>query len=741
MKALEKLADKSTAEFLNTKVERALASNNENSLANFFKSVTKEKGTRSPLLVNLKGKLKEIVAEAVETGNFELTDDHYRAIAMETLGIGMSKQELGKVISLTKNFEDTFKATKGGTFNFNKPDEFINYWKANNELHKYLQTLDEAPLFAIWVSQIRRASMLFSFKSPIKNVISNSIQGMFIHAVKRIETIPEIWKTGDIKEWFRGMQSTEADSIARTYKQTALKVYRETGIDITRTFDLNENPSVMRELQDAVHAEGRGIQRKLARGMNEVAFKNLMGVPDILASAWQKVSTVRLEATRAVRKLGLTEAEATAKFNEIVADSLQIAPKSEVAQAIQIQSIKDATTATWTNNSELSQLSLGTREYLNKMTGQLRLGDWRIAFAKTPANVISAQLDIAGVGWARGLVDIVKLSQANDPIVKQQLGRSAVRHIVTSGGGMLVAGVIYATLQPDDYIGDYESYTPTQRRLIEAKGGVYNSIRFDIPFLGKRYVSLDYLGGFGAAIAGMMAAKQQDSAWDKITAYSSTAGGVLMNLPGISEIKGLATDVADYFVGSPEQKTKILEEAATDTLGDVMSVIPQVIYDIDKALFKEKTQPDYDDYWQVIKAKLPFVRASLPKDTNIFGSTIVQRGFLGQMIFGGGVSIANDGDVLNELDRLWKTGNLPTVTDVASASTRFKSLKDQIGSQKFGQALIEYGQLYGKNAQKEIKKASYKKLSNEDKTERINAARTEAMEAILKKYKYKPSKK
>jgi hypothetical protein len=101
----------------------------------------------------------------------------------------------------------------------------------------------------------------------------------------------------------------------------------------------------------------------------------------------------------------------------------------------------------------------------------------------------------------------------------------------------------------------------------------------------------------------------------------------------------------------------------------------------------------------------------------------------------------NRKQLFNEISRLNEADEPPTTKDHEKSSTRVKGLKEQISEAKFTSAIIWANRYYGNKATSLIRKASYRRASDEDKKEMLNSIRSDARAAMLKKYKYRKPKK
>ena len=106
-------------------------------------------------------------------------------------------------------------------------------------------------------------------------------------------------------------------------------------------------------------------------------------------------------------------------------------------------------------------------------------------------------------------------------------------------------------------------------------------------------------------------------------------------------------------------------------------------------------------------------------------------------MFGSRVKTVKSSPLIDEINRLSETGNLPSITDYAKTSGRMKELKAQIGDEKFAEAEQYLGERLNKKMTEEINKSGYQRSDDEKKASRLNAVKEKALEKTLREFKYK----
>jgi hypothetical protein len=143
--------------------------------------------------------------------------------------------------------------------------------------------------------------------------------------------------------------------------------------------------------------------------------------------------------------------------------------------------------------------------------------------------------------------------------------------------------------------------------------------------------------------------------------------------------------------------------------------------------------------WESIKAKIPFLRQTLPEKKNIFGETIKGEPVWSDIAFGSRLKTDKETEIISEINRVSMVvdkGINFTNWDKSSSKT-LAQFKEKKGQQKFDEAKDLYGKKLKEKIEKEIEKGSYKKLTDEEKLKILNNLDSEAMNEVFKKYNFK----
>lgn len=708
---LEKYISKDLAKFVNTQFEKAMVSSRKNSMAQWVNSTFKGDNFKK------KKTIMEEIKDIKELTDSDVQIDQIEDLLTEKLGVTVSEQELKVIDNYSKKMKSVYDKTNGLTDNLvDNYDDYKRFFELQDGLTKYLQSVEPSSHWQIFSSSSGRMIMLLSIKSPILNIGVNTLMKGQASMINRIESLAN--KTPMIN----GLNNDFA--IEYVKKNTAL--FWNTGYDTSRMEEVSDSKRILGEKK--ISAEGKGVTRKVFRGVNWLVGDVFLGTPDAFYASWLFASKANFLSSSIALKEGLTGKQAKARALEIFKDSTLIKPLTPEGKEVRNSAQDDARYFTFTNKSWAQRIGKKSRDWLNDASGQVKLGDALIPFVNTPSNVVATTIDATGITSlynAKKTVDAYKNGDTEEL-------RKHLRALYIAGLGWLGAWLIYSLIKPEDYIGPYASYSSKERELIEIKNGVYNSVK-----IRDRWVSLDYFGPLSALIAGLMEAKTKKNIGEKSVAMVIGLSRQVLDIPGVEELASTITSATEFY------ETKNIERLKDDVKGGVIDffvsrTIPAIIGDVATSL------DEYDREARTAKEKIlrkiPFIREKLQPKVTMFGEEVKSTG-INQIFFGARYKIAENNDVITEINRLSQNGLLPAISDIKYTSSRVKFLQSKIGKEEFNEALVYFGEEFFDSVEKEIKNISYLKLDDQEKQERINKLKTEALDKMLKKYKYNKLKK
>jgi len=706
----QKYVDPETARAINTRFEKAMVSSQQTALKKWAQEVfvgSEAKKKQYKDVVDKINELSEAGLLSPESERAFLSD-----LVAEKLGATVTVDEAQKIVELSKKLEQTATTeTEFGT-------PSIEYFKAKREMDDYIKSITPSPVLKVASSIIARGNMLTRLSSPILNIESNTIQAGLMALTRRLESR----RVGGIN-----------NDYAVKYAKFANEVYKETGYDVTRMLTLQGDRIIRGE--DIVTAQGPGTVREVARWYEDKIFEKTQGAPDVFFSSIAFSDRANIEST----KLAGGSKE---KALEIFKDATRIDPKTKEGQAVRESALADAFYSTYTNKSVYGDIGLGIRKVFNIASGNLRLGDQMMPFVKTPANVIGAGIDMSGIGMpVELLTDLI--STVND--VRNGTGFTEAaadnfkgfgRQAIMAGLGLTISYVLASQFKPEDFIGEFP-VTEKERQLLTLKNATTNSVR-----IGNRWVSLDYFGALGAPMVGhLYAAKYGKTLPDKVFYYVKGVIRQSAKIPGFDAAYSALKAIQEATPSAKKTLDKEMKDVANYLIGFMQSrSTPGILYDLAKMTDSKERATDKEDILSKLKSAIPGLRQTLPEKRTIFAESISTEPWYSTLFAGSRIKTASDDALVEELSILDKTGNLPSITDVAKTSERAKALEQQIGADKFEEAMIYFGTNLKAQMTKEISRNSYKRLPEEKKKTQLDNIKNDLFEKTLRKYHYKKTK-
>lgn len=727
----EKYIPAELAQATNAKFEEAMVSKQKTALQDWASSVFKPKELKTERHNTVLDKIKELDEMGVLGKD---KDSFLNDLVAEKLGITVTPDELRVITEKAQKVDELFTDAK-----LYDKDGLINVESmvAKKDLNDYVNSLTPTHKLKIATSIIGRGNMLMNVPPAILNAVSNTVQGAMQVFEKRIARGILDIASGE-KPTIKG---TNID-FGKKYIARALKIYQETGYDVTRLEMSNkgdlihfEEPGQQRLGEDIIHSEGPGLIRKYGRFTSKVVFKYLLGFNDALSATTQAMDTATLDSLRMAQREGLSGNKAQTRALEILKDSARLQPTTTMGQLVKSQSIVDARTATWTNKGHFNTISLAIRNVLNVASGDLSAGDTLMPFVTTAANVIEFSLDSAGMGFIKGTYGLIKGAKAEWEAGNPDPMQKVITQYVRAGLGMTLAYVLANMFDPDDFVSAYEATTIKGRDLAKMKNAPYNAIR-----IGDKWYSLDYFGALGSGFVGMMyARKYGDGLLGTVHQYIRGAGGQVLQIPGFRDLPDIYDKVSSFVQQKDiEKPTKGLPDAAVNFIRSrtVPAILNNLLQGTDEYI------RDTSQKYSRTKAATPGLRETVPPKINqTTGEPIKSEGFFSNLLFGSRVKTVAENELTKEITRLETEGLAPAISDIQQIPS-IKELRTQIGEDKFQEALQFYGETYGKIATAVIDNPKYQNTDiDELKKDILNSVRSDAVKIVLQKYYYRPKRK
>lgn len=722
--AFEEYVSSELAQKINGAFEESMISKDQEALKKWAQSVFNSTEKNKPTYKTIVEKINELKEIGVLDGYG--VDNYLNDLVAERLGVSVTAEEAKAITEKAEALEKEFNVqTEDGI-------PTVEYWVKRKEMDDYVDSLTPTDKLKVFTSVIGRGSMLFSIKSPLTNIISNTAHGLVQAIERRIAN-----------KSYRGLNG----DFSLKYIKKVNDIYQKSGFDISRMETLNEGQR--RRGEEITTTQGPGTfksvnpldwVRPVGRFYEDIVFKQLMGAPDVVSSAIAFSDSVDLASSELAKSKGLRGEEAKSYALELFKDAILIKPQTLEGEILRSQAIADAQYSTYTNKGGYSDLAMAIRSALNNVTGNIRLGDQLMPFVKTPANFVQAGIEASGLPALNRILNPFqwyKLLEAKKQLDAGNTGpmKDVVRIFIRGGLGFTLAAVLAHMFDPDDYIGEYDSILGKGKDMVRLKNATYNSIK-----IGNKYISLDYLGPIASPFVGMMyARKYGDTLPDKIFQYARGITTQAIKVPGLREFSDLVESLSKG--ASQKNLVKVGEELSDTAVSYLRArVVPAMVYDFAKGIDPVE-RSTYGDVMGKVKAAFPGSRQTLPERIDqTTGSTSPGEGLISSMLFGSRLKTANSSALISEIDRLYGVGEGPSIGNLEYTSGRVADLKEQIGNERFNEAIKYFGTIYGEASSKAIKDEYYKREPDENKAKILNRIRRKAVDQMLVRFNYKPKK-
>lgn len=647
----------------------------------------------------VQGELFQLPLEPLNARNAKM---YVREALDDIFGTTVSQEEANQIIGKIGEIEKSIVNTLDETGN-----PSVQTWQKINEMNNLVESLTPSPALQIATSIVGRGMMLSSIKSPVLNVVSNTENILTEMLIRRAVNSLE-----------GGASFSAVDkNVEKDYLAYADDVYRASGYNVSTTEGLDAATVTLGERR--ISTQGAGKFRAFARGVETGVFKYLMGYPDSRAKDFVFSDTAALEATTIAQNEGLSGEMLSKRATELYRDATRVAPLTEEGMLIREKAMIEANVATYTNDTAFSKFALGIRETLNKVTGNVRLGDQLMPFVKTPANVVALGMEysIGAAYLIPNLTTVIRDVKAGKLSAKS---RTAIKAAVRNGLGVVLAMLIAMALDPDDYTPDYDALTMSERRLALEKNAVFNSIR-----IGDKYISLDYFGPLAVPLTAVLSARRRgEVAW---FGYAKGVASQLQKLPGLQEFSETVDAIGRATSNKPEKTVKNLNNALIDFVR--ARTIPSIVNDLAKSIDTYERETSAGTYDKA-QASVPGIREELPlKYTTTSKTPRETEPAWSTVLFGARVKTAASNRVIYEIDRLYKKGAKPTITDV----TRSGKLSE-LSEAKQQRVRKEFAKRYYAEVYTLIRTRAYRAKDDEQKAAAINKVRRQIIEQLKKTY-------
>lgn len=628
----------------------------------------------------------------------------YNYIKKETnqkIGVSLTQDQANEVLSKVENIKKN--AINSVDKNGNPTTE---YFKQLGELEDFANSLNPTSQVTVLTSIAGRGAMLASLKSPLLNIESNILNTV----IERINRKAVMKLSGEETE---NLVSKEKK---KEYMEYSKNIYNVSGYSVSNMEELSPIRTVRGEKIE--HSQGEGIIRKLGRLYENTVFKYSMGYPDVLTKDFTFVDVSGMEATNQAKKEGAKDVQSRA--DEIFDDIIKIEPETDIGKEIRIKAIEEARIVSYTNDSALSKITLSLRDVMNKATGQLKAGNLISPFVKTPANVYGLGMQYT-FGLSQGVLNAQSIYNDIKDGRLSEKSRSSINASTRNVIGFISSAMILSTMiDEEDYIPDYSLLTPSQRDIVKAKNGVFNSIK-----VGDKYVSLDYFGPLAIPLVSMLEARRRKGVIGSVTGYGKGAVNQLLAMPVVGDLKDVFSDLSRRITEKKDTTFDGLLDWAVDFTS--ARTIPAFVNDIAKTMDEYERDTMRSSINRVL-SKLPIVRETLPIRKDIVTGEAVKTPSLG-VLFGSRVKEVRDRFETLEIDRLKSEGISVSISD----PTRYGDLKE-LSEELKARARQDFADIYSTGISKVMEKPSWDRLEDSEKAKKLNKIRKNTTDKIKEQY-------
>lgn len=703
---IDRLRGKSSLESLTRQLDEDIDSLTQKMLSSDDKVKTLKEGIN-----DLKKKYKGLEQRDVELFQEEFTNEaeakkYVEKKAKEAIGLNLTDEQANNIIQMASNLDkmsDKFDK-------FGVPSE--KYFAEKAKLEKAVNEHTPTSQVKVLISTIGRANMLTAPATSVLNVVSN-LENYAIQKSLRYINNNITNNTND---------NIVDSELAKEYRAKLWQTFWNTGYDV----------SIMRSLTDTklykgesiTHSEGDGAIRQIGRFAEKYVFSRLISSPDIYFKSIKGFTDyVGNEATDIAYKEGLTGEKAKNRANDLFLDATRIEPQTEEGKLIRQKAQVEAAVITYQQDTELSKNLLKLRELINKGTGDIGIGDILSPFVKTPANILSMGYDatVGAFGHPKNLIQAINDLRSGN--LQSDALQTTIRQTTNQVlSGVLIAVILSALIDDDDYIPDYSQLSQSERNAIREAGGTFGSVK-----IGNTYISTDFFGPLEMPLVAWLNARREKGLLGKASAFGGAVIREFLDAPVIRDTISSSKSLENIGAGHLE-----LEEALYDYLGDTISsrLTPNVLNILAKITddYERKAGKSITDK---LKARIPYLRQELPAQVSMAtGRPVETQPAWLQILFGARAKEERNSPLAKEFRRLSQTGNGASISD----PTKYGDLRTLPDELKI-KVLKDFSEQYSKEANKTIKLASYKKAGDEEKKNMLDKVRRKTTKDIKQKYK------
>lgn len=405
------------------------------------------------------------------------------------------------------------------------------YYNRKAALQSYVDSLDpKNPINLISRAiNIARLSLITGFSTPIK-VIANYINHPAGIILRRMSSLSLRGDNADVAS------ELNAKDAAFTKKTgTSLSQLRDKN-DIGTTLGSHVSDSVFdKETFDSHEGSVKGAASKVLSAAEDALHFIAIKVEHQYTYnyVWRNTfyDVLNIRASSFARAEGLRGADVAPRAEEIMRDAARLDPQTEAGKALREGAQAVAAKTTNTDNTVLSEASVGIKNALNlagnKVMPGLNIGDIYEPMAKIPANVLAHAIDLTPqVGLPHALYDGIKgrINMMPDkPLETRYQGllqyKNGVEHLIGVFGALGIAGLLTAGLTKKEFRTDKWG-----NQFVHLGGNIW--------------VNTEYMSRIGPDVAGLMALKMNPTE-NPVSAFLLGKTGIEGSLGSIIRAPGI----------------------------------------------------------------------------------------------------------------------------------------------------------------------------------------------------------
>jgi len=723
----ERYVEPGMAREINVSLEKAMVSEQQNALTQWVKKTFTPKEVKSPVyqktLAKIQGLDKMLTSD---TQKIFLED-----LVSERMGLNLTEEQTRTIVEHANKMAEYKALPLDETGQYD-----MKYWKEKKFIEDYVAGIRPANLAVSAIQSTGRAVMLSRPSSVVKNIIFNTVSGVFTQSERlATEAIDSLIK-GRGKARIPTLMGKNMD-LAWKYAKNQTKLFIETRNSTVRATNLTDT-----DLQflgeKRLHMEGAGKTRKVLRAYNDIVLGFAQGVPDVTMASLSFGHTADVLSTKFAKEQGFKGKELKTKAREFMKDAMSLEPTTNEGVMIREMARQDALWTTNQHDTLIGKVALDARNVINNIAPKLRPGDLFVPFVKTPANQISAQIDRMGWSAAKGFKDFV----TGETKKGRTEWKNAVHKMVRSGLGIAAAYWLTSLIKPGQWQGDY-SADFKKRAIQEGKNVPPNSAVLSLPGGKEVSVDLKLLGPIGATVTGILL--KRDTKTDTAGSFLQYLNGVtstLQSIPGLQEY-------SDWYAGLDTRNLRAGHEyedvavRGAKSIADfvINRVVPGIVTDLGKITDKYERKAEPGNLQQSIMARFPYLREMVPARTTFTGQKIETESAITTLLLGSSVKTPTQDAVVAEFSRLDQYGMMPTIPNLDKPTGRLVEVQVQIGESAYQKLKADYRKQFGEKIGKMITTENYLSKPEDTKKAMIDRANDSILMHTLNKYNYRPAKK